>query len=85
VLIAGLNPVAVDSVAATLMGFDPARLKTISEAWRVADLPLVDFVPAEVECISNVAEWNVRLEHLGCAPHYEFAAPDGWRGHIELA
>jgi uncharacterized protein (DUF362 family) len=84
-LVAGFNPVAVDATCATIMGFDPARIKMISEAWHATGIALAGFGPADVRCRSNFAEWNGSLEALLRAPHCGFKAHHGWRGQIERA
>ncbi len=82
-LVGGFNPVAVDTVCATLMGFDYRRLPVVAGAWRSLHLPLVDYAPDEIDCISNAPEWTGRLEELERAPHFAFRPHFGWRGQIE--
>jgi uncharacterized protein (DUF362 family) len=82
-LVAGLNAVAVDTASSILMGFDPEQIKMVSNAWRIGPLPLVDFLSQEVECRSNVSEWNGDLQHLMRLQHCGFAPCSGWRGHVE--
>jgi hypothetical protein len=83
VLIGGFNPVAVDTVCATLMGFDYRRLPVVARVWQSRPLPLVDFTPDEINCISNVPEWTGGLEELKSAPHFAFKPHFGWKGQIE--
>lgn len=83
VIVAGLNAVAVDTVCATLMGFDWRKIPLIREAWNITELPLVDFGPDEIECVSNVSEWTGSLDQLEHAHHLGFKAPFGWTGQIE--
>jgi len=83
IVIAGFNPVAVDTVCTELMGFDYRRLCVLERAWRIKDCPLVNFTPNEILCKSNIQDWDVAFdklngrEHLGFRPHF------GWVGHIE--
>ena len=83
VVVAGFNPVAVDTVCATLMGFDYKKLPMLREAWEIKDYPLVNYCPSNIECKSNVRQWDSPFaqleegEHLGFRPHF------GWVGHIE--
>jgi uncharacterized protein (DUF362 family) len=82
-VVAGFNPVAVDTVCATLMGFDCKKLPMLKEAWDIEEYPLVDFGPGDIVCRSNVPQWDgsfARLEeaeHLALRPHF------GWTGHVE--
>src|SRR6267378_1215953 len=57
-LIAGANPVAVDTVCARLMGFDPARLPILREAFRSHRWPLFEGGEADLTPISNDPRWN---------------------------
>lgn len=83
VVVAGFNPVAVDTVCATLMGFDYRKLRMLREAWKIKDYPLVNHCASDIVCKSNVRKWDgpfaqlEELEHLGFRPHF------GWVGHIE--
>jgi uncharacterized protein (DUF362 family) len=83
VLIGGFNPVAVDTVSATLMGFDYHRLPVVARAWQSRHLPLVDFTPDNVNCLSNVPEWTGSLAELERADHFAFRPHFGWKGQIE--
>jgi len=83
VVIAGLNPVSVDTVCAELMGFDYRRLCVLERAWKIKDYPLIKYTPDEILCKSNIQDWDVAFdklngrEHLGFRPHF------GWVDHIE--
>jgi uncharacterized protein (DUF362 family) len=82
-IVAGLNPVAVDTVCTLLMGFEYQKIGIVGEAWHVKDCPLVTFPPEETRCFSNVARWTGSLEDLSHAPHLGFRPHFGWKGHIE--
>ncbi|HUK56202.1 MAG TPA: DUF362 domain-containing protein [Nitrospiria bacterium] len=71
VLVGGTNPVAADWAAAELMGFDWRKIPTIREAFRLSDLPLVDFSPEQIRIVPDAG----RILHF--RPHF------GWTGHIE--
>jgi len=83
VVVAGFNPVAVDTVCATLMGFDYRRLPMLREAWEIKNYLLVNYCPNDIVCKSNLPQWDgpfsqlQEAEHLGFRPHF------GWVGHIE--
>ena len=83
VLVGGFNPVAVDTVCATLMGFDYQRLPVVARAWQSRHLPLVDYTPEEIDCRSNAPEWAGSLAELWRAAHFAFRPHFGWKGRIE--
>lgn len=85
VVVAGANPVAVDTVAATIMGFDFRRLPVLSEAWKASGLPLVSSTPEALECRSNRAAWNGSVARLLLAPHLGFRPHFAWAGTMERA
>lgn len=71
VLVAGTNPVATDLVATQLMGFDWRKIPTIREAFRLTDLPLVDFAPEAIQVVPALGET------------FQFRPHFGWVGQIE--
>jgi hypothetical protein len=82
VFLAGGDPVLVDVVAATLMGFDYRKIKLLTRALGLRDHALTSADVNDVVLVSNEAAWRM-LE--GVAEHHlGFAPPRGWRGHIEL-
>ncbi|MHC4117535.1 MAG: DUF362 domain-containing protein [Planctomycetota bacterium] len=83
-IVAGLNPVALDTVCATLMGFDFEKIPLLVNAWRIEQDPLVDFGPEELTCRSNVPQWCGNLQNLRNAEHLGFHPHFGWAGHIEM-
>jgi uncharacterized protein (DUF362 family) len=83
VVVAGFNPVAVDAVCATIMGFDYRKIPMLARGWERADLPLVSYGPADVFCRSNIAQWEGSLHALGLKEHLGFRTHFGWSGHIE--
>lgn len=82
-VVAGFNPVAVDSACALLMGFEDSKIPLLSGGWNVTKLPLAAFPRTFVRCTSNVDEWNGSLEDLRGAPHLGMKPHFGWCGMIE--
>jgi hypothetical protein len=79
-ILAGGNPAAVDWVATELMGFEPERIKVVSEAFGERGLPLVDFPPSAIEVRAAGVEVTPRGPRPltpGFRPHF------GWVGAIE--
>lgn len=83
VYIAGSDPVAVDMVAARVMGFDWRKIPVIREAYSLTKLPIARTRPESVVVSSSKPEWNgcfldvERSEYLRFRPHF------GWQGFIE--
>lgn len=83
VVIGGADPVAVDMVAARVMGFDWRKIPLIREAFSIGALPITSSTPTEVNVVSDVLDWNGTFldvekgEFLTFRPHF------GWAGHIE--
>ena len=83
-IVAGLNPVAVDSVSAWMMGIDPLKLAMIRNAFDRRDLPLAGFAYDDIEVASNNPDLAGALRRLDPARSLKFKPHFGWSGHIEL-
>jgi uncharacterized protein (DUF362 family) len=83
IVVAGVDPVAVDAVSATLMGFDYRRLPVLSQAWAPSRLPLTPTSPDDIVCRSNQAEWNGSIAQLLQARHLGFRPHQAWSGTME--
>ena len=66
VLIGGLNALAVDTVACTIMGIDPQAIGYIRGAQELKLYPLVDYDRIETNLVGNVM------------PRFSFRLPFGW-------
>ncbi len=84
IYLTGTDAVAVDAVAATMMGFDWRKIPIIREAFGLKPLPLTSCQPEEIRVISNHPPWNGGLDHLRVQKHYDFIPHFGWKNHIEL-
>jgi uncharacterized protein (DUF362 family) len=82
-VVAGFNPVTVDTVCATIMGFDYTRIPMVDRAWKIRDLPLAGFQPDQITCSSNIEAWDGDLKKLSSAQHFGFRPYFGWVGAIE--
>ena len=80
-LVAGANPVAIDAVLATLIGFDYRKLPLIANAFEIAEFPLVDFGPGDVRVLSSDSRFQDLRVGEPCN-QYEFKPPSGWLGHV---
>ena len=81
IVLAGVHPVAVDMVAATLMGFDWHKIRMLTGSFRMSALNFVGFAPDDVRVVSNRAEWcgpvDAMKDVMCFRPHF------GWVGAIE--
>jgi uncharacterized protein (DUF362 family) len=80
-VLAGTHPVAVDVVAASIMGFAWDKLPLLRNAFHLSGLDFVPFAPDDVTVLSDNFDWDGRLDEitgtLGFRPHF------GWIGAIE--
>lgn len=82
VVVAGLNPVAVDEVCTTLMGLDPDRVPVVAHAWNARGPALTGFERADVRVRS--ATWAALSGgRVDAVPDLAFRPHFGWRGHVE--
>ncbi len=82
-LVAGFNPVAIDCVAARLMGFDPMRLPVLAESFAASDLPLASFTYSEITVCGNWQEAPEPLMTLNPACCHAYQPHFAWRGKAE--
>jgi len=81
VILAGTHPVAVDLGAATLMGFDWRKIRLLKNCFEMTRLSFVDFVPKDIEFVSNKSSWNGGLDQV--EDIFSFRPHFGWVGAIE--
>jgi uncharacterized protein (DUF362 family) len=85
VIIAGVDFVAVDIVATTLMGLDYRLVPHLAHALDDHALPLTALDVEQLTVESNVSEWNRNLWEIDPASMFRFRPHFGWRGHLERA
>ena len=81
VVVVGFNPLAVDWVATTLMGFDPSRIPMYSNAVPQMREWVPEFDVRRLHVHSNAAEYEQAL--ISPNPVFRFASAPGWRGKVE--
>jgi hypothetical protein len=81
VILAGTHPVAVDCVAATLMGFDWRKVRLLQNAFRMRELNFVSFTPGAIRVVADRPEWTGGLETMNGV--FDFRPHFGWVGAIE--
>jgi hypothetical protein len=82
-IVAGLDPLAVDLVCARIMGFDYRRIPVLSNALNPHPHSLNSVQYSKIRCYSNVNDYDRRLSQiegpcLGFRPHF------GWIGHVAV-
>ena len=82
-VVAGFNPVAADTVCATIMNFDYRKLPMLANVWQSTPHCLASFAPRQICCRSNVNDWNGSWDKFERAPCIAFRPHFGWRGEIE--
>lgn len=84
ILIAGVNPVAVDAVCAKLMGFDWEKIPVIKNAFQIEHYPLCEFDYFDIEVVSSLSSFNKKLSEINPEDCFRFEPHFGWKNHIEL-
>jgi uncharacterized protein (DUF362 family) len=80
-LITGSNPVSIDVVCARVMGFDPAKIPAIKNAFAIKEYPICDF--AEEDIIIHFKSGQYTLKDFPAENIVHFEPHYGWKGHIE--
>lgn len=83
VVIVGTDPVAVDAVGASVMGFDWRKVPMIREAFRQTDPPITELCPSDIFVRSDVPEWNLAFHEFESLEICKFRPHFGWAGAIE--
>jgi uncharacterized protein (DUF362 family) len=84
ILIMSPNPVTCDCTAAKLMGFDYKKIPSLSNAFKITKMLIVDFQHKDIMVQSNNANWNMKLESIDSKNCFHFEPHFGWKEHIEL-
>ena len=79
----GTNPVSVDAVGATLMGFDINKIPIINNAFTIKDYKITSIHKDSIVCYSNNPEWSKKMTDISFNSVYKFKPHFGWLGHIE--
>lgn len=81
-LLGAVNPLALDTVAVALMGYDYRKVKQIAEGYKVSDLPLANFGPEEIEIVGDLP--INRVEDIYKSGLFiPFEPSEGWKGTVE--
>lgn len=83
-MVFGRNPLAVDAVCASLIGFDPSKIPVIDHAFHLQSLPVNLFSKEAIVAHFNTGQ-KLNPFHDGSAMALVHAKPSsGWRSHIEF-
>jgi hypothetical protein len=80
-LLAGTHPLAVDCVAATLMGFHWETLRLLARAFHMRAPTFASFAPGDIRVITNHSAWQGALDDI--SETFHFRPHFGWTGAIE--
>lgn len=83
VIVAGQNPLAVDTVCAGLMGFDWQKVRMLAGAFDVNRKPVSGFKFDDITVRSNDPRWSRSLSRFEAADTYHFKPHFGWVNHVE--
>jgi len=83
VVLAGANPVAVDSAAACLMGFDFKKMPVLYRSMTEHDLPICSSSYDDIICMSSDPQFDGQLCKLDKV-NMKFKPHFGWQKHVEL-
>lgn len=78
-IICGTNPVAIDTVCASLIGFNPHKVPSVENSFKISHYQLCDFKYEDI--IAQIDGMNVPINALPTLKH--FKPHFGWIGHIE--
>jgi uncharacterized protein (DUF362 family) len=81
IVLAGTHPVAVDCVAASVMGFDWRRIRLLARSTGIRELDFVPFAPDDIDVVSNAPGVSGKLSEMEALFH--FRPHFGWTGSIE--
>jgi uncharacterized protein (DUF362 family) len=81
IILAGTHPVAVDVVAARMMGFNWERIRLLKNAFEMKEMNFVPFSPREINVVSSKSSWNGGIEDIENT--FSFKPHFGWVGAIE--
>lgn len=82
-IVAGTNPLAVDSVCCALMGFDWRKVKLLAGAFDVTRKNFASFAHDDIRVVSNDARRQKSLGEYRKEDGFSFRPHFGWVGAIE--
>lgn len=83
-IVAGTNPLAVDSVCCALMGFDWKKVRMLAGAFNLARKPISEFAHDGIEVVSNEPSKAKPLCEYRKEDGFAFKPHFGWVGAVEM-
>lgn len=83
VIVAGTNPLAVDSVCCALMGFDWRKVRMLCGAFAARSKRIAEFAHDDIRVMSNDASKAKVLSEFGKEDGFAFKPHFGWVGAVE--
>jgi hypothetical protein len=65
------------------MGFEPAKIPLLRNAFRMRELNFVSFPPDGIQIVSNKVEWNKTPGEIDAEETFNFRPHFGWVGAVE--
>ena len=84
ILIAGFNPLIIDTVLATIMSFDFKRIPHIYQAYKIKKYPISKFKYEDIKIISNNKLWARKVNDIKLEDTLKYMPTAGWKDHIEM-
>lgn len=84
ILMAGFNPLVIDTVMATIMGFDFRKIPNIYKAYIIKKYPISNYNYEDIKIISNNKAWSRKITDINFEDTLKYKPSLGWKSHIEM-
>jgi len=84
ILMAGFNPLIIDTVLASVMGFDFKKIPHIYQAYNSKKYPISKYKPEAIKIISNNRSWSEKVTDIKWKDSLKYMPTLGWKNHIEM-
>jgi uncharacterized protein (DUF362 family) len=84
IIMAGFNPLIVDTALAKIMGFDYKKIPNISKAYEINDYPISNLKVTDIIIKSNNKKWAGTIEGIKYENTLKYIPASGWKNHIEI-
>ncbi len=84
ILMSGFNPLIIDTVMATIMGFDFKKIPNIYKAYSIKEYPISNYNYKDIKIISNNKAWSKKITDINFDDTLKYKPSLGWKFHIEM-
>jgi hypothetical protein len=84
ILMAGFNPLIIDTVLATIMGFDFKKIPNVSKAYGIKKYPISKHKHEDIKIISSNKAWTKKVTNIRLEDTLKYMPTLGWKDHIEM-